>query len=457
MSVAPSYPFALIANFLTLTQLEFFLKEAHLHESQARKIHGENRAMFKTITNQKLFKKMQSEIHSLLPHIHRALAKIHLFSSRCKAFRYLHDCSFLYAYPEAQAQVWHMDSLQKFLVVNILLSSHKSTEFLALNYVEAKKLEETKSINAFFSSEELQLDYPVEWASPTNGKDIFYKTECAPGDAIAFWSNTIHRGPNTLQESHTRVSLYLTFSEHQAVNSQATITTDYAFPNWAWLDAQFDDNFGDLKIDVFFGSPNVKKKHQHCPFQLDFLKQNKFLLKNLYPEIWFERKVRFDLETELEYRRKTLENFPDSLNLWDVYWPQDAQYYLAKMISLSDSGVELLYLASHTSPITTFESMTIKEWNKTLKTKITLQNIATLRIGGFEAETPTAWHFCSFFPSKKTIQKEASSCKNKNNNSRYILPFSHRLLFCYNVMFPFVCIDTQSSRTHSKITEITLS
>jgi len=231
----------------------------------ANVIHGEERKMYKLIQDSEF---------------------LHLFSRPLQHLQdvfqqsQIIDCSFIWTHSHAKEQVWHMDSLDSFYVCNVLINSNIPTEFLNVEY---KK-------NCF--------QYDMQW--PTDPKPPL-KVEA--GDAICFMSDTIHRGPcNT--SSETRLTLYLTFA-----NTRKKLTTDYTYPNWAWIDAQFE------------GSKPLKRSDR----QIDFFIANPHLV-TLYPLLWFEDPIRESIALQIQSRLTFMKKqFPHGM-----YWIEwEKEWYLA--------------------------------------------------------------------------------------------------------------------------------
>ena len=307
----------------------------------ARPIHGEKRTMCK-----------------IKYHMHLLSVD---FVTKCKNhfqeqsteidFDRLHDCSVIWTEIGAREQVWHMDALKRFAVVNVILNSDIPTEFLDLEYI--KKDQGLSSKN---------LDYPLKWVSlMVEETKMIIKPKINPGDAIFFWSQHIHRGPANLSEKE-RISLYMTFP----LKIHLKITTDFAFTNWAWIDAHFE----------------CKKKHYHSDNNDEIrpIKQIDFIIKNdllqLYPHDWNGVAVYESVQKQIEQREKYIADFPSSANLWLVFW-QTGQMFLTTVEFLTDKQkVKINYLPTKKFPRQTVECVDLLTWEKDIrKINITKENL----------------------------------------------------------------------------------
>lgn len=329
-------PFEIHRNLLSCSETTLQLMEQLSQKAEV--IHGEKRRMFKLMKTHPLLTRTFAQT------IQNKLKTNDLF----KPYTKLQDCSVLYAEHHVQPQVWHMDSLEKFLVINVALSKKaKCTEFLHLPYVD-------KDQNVA-----LAFDYPCHWEQAAEGKK--YSTpllQC--GDAVVFWSNCIHRGPETHEN---RTMLYLTFKKP----NQRGTTTDFTYPNWAWLDARFASNDSVLR---------------RSPREVEFLQNNQDLVDELFPEMWFSEPVRESVHKQILERQENNKLFPEHVSLYDVKW-SDNKYYLAKIHSQTKKQVTLKYYATKDFPHISYETLSLSDWSRMPKTHITKQNIEDLELGGY--------------------------------------------------------------------------
>lgn len=330
-------------QFLSEKERVQLVNESANFKQYAKSIHGEKRTMCK-----------------IKYHMHLLTVDI---VSKCKNqfkgdeteidFDRLHDCSIIWTGSDVAEQVWHMDALKRFAVVNIILNSDVPTEFLDLEY---KRKDQGISSTTF--------DYPLKWVSSKQDeetKTIAPKIEA--GDAIFFWSQTIHRGPANPASKKERISLYMTFP----LKKQLKITTDYAFPNYAWFDSHFQctknhyhsDNYNEIR----------------CLKQIDFIIKNEFLL-DLYPHDWHGTNIYKAVKQQVDKRKAYIANFPSCANLWLVFW-QTGQVYLTTVdFSIDNQKVKIHYLPTKKIPKPTIETVDTKTWELALKKiEIDLENV----------------------------------------------------------------------------------
>ncbi len=360
----------------------------------AKPIHGERRKM------QKLIKILSPDALVWLKQ--KAQIKEPVFEK----FTSLLDCSLIWTSENAPSQEWHMDSLEKFLVINIILESENATEFLDVPFIDNEQWNKDEKQTHF--------DYPIVWKKSSS----VLKPRVQPGDAICFWSNTIHRGPAT-GKNEKRASLYMTFGQP----SQTRITTDFAFPNWSWFDHQF------YQLD----------KNKRSAEELDYLLSHEQLVDELYPLEWFGNAVRQTVHDEMDKRHKYVAQFPANANLYDVLWDEDHQYYLCQ-VTKEGTLFKLKYFPTQPSQKSSQQSshfeetMSEKSWLQVKKIHIDSCSIQTLNIGGFE------------------IMKDEETQPKKYT----VYPFSHRVivtsLLYREMMVPvhISCGSNQRLELHSR-------
>jgi hypothetical protein len=263
--------FMIIKQVFSPEEIDCLLKDITLYESQALEIHG-NRTMLKlqTVFAKEYVQNLFDKVKKRMP-------------LECEKGI---DCSVVFTKPGSVCQDWHLDSLQNFPVINILLNSNITTEFLDIDYVPN------------FTAGILQ--YPACWtASPKN----ILQPDVQSGDGIYFPSNSIHRGPAlNKSDSTTRICLFLSFS----TKNERGPTTDYVYSNWEWLDCCFGYNdFEQIR----------SWKH------IDFLITNPSLL-DLYPKnvetINGTISVRQSIVDQMIDRKDFIKNYPDSLYIYDI-------------------------------------------------------------------------------------------------------------------------------------------
>ncbi len=333
--------------------------QKHQFQKKAGEIHGEYRYMQKLIPN---YAKWAHEIADKV--------WMELKMENCP-FTQLHDCSIIFVKPGAAAQSWHMDALNKFLVVNVLVNSDNGTEFLDLPYA----VREQNIADRF--------DYPSNWI--LGSKNQFVKPSVAVGDAIVFWSNVIHRGPSTMEEKNTRISLYLTFKK-----PRQSVTTDFAYPNWAWFDARF-------------AGPN--KPNRRGSQEIEFLRNNQEYLE-LFPDSWFEIDVYGSVTRQVKEREQQALTFPECLNLVDVKWPKTDKFYLCQYSITEKGEFALRYFATADFPRESWEYLSPAEFRKLEKKFITNDNWCQLDIAGCQVGKSTAEELKQRHPKSvsRTIQ-----------------------------------------------------
>lgn len=328
-------------------------------KKNASVIHGDNRKMLKLIKN-------LSALKIDLP------SRACLFSNQDNNidFNKLIDCSIIWTEPKTKEQVWHMDALKRFAVVNVILTSDIPTEFLDVQYIN--KNQDSKD-----------FDYPLKW--PLNKKQ---NLEIKSGDAIFFWSNMIHRGPANIN-NEDRISLYLTFA---LKGQKQQITTDFAFPNWAWIDSKFEN------------STTLKRSH----FQIDFIIMNDLL--DLYPLNWHNDNIHENVSMQVQERQKFISTFPIAKKYFLLFW-SDSQFYLTKIEIDKNENVCIHYYPTLKHPKATFEKITLEKFNTLEKIEINIDNLQELQ--GFSLYTQKGYtekkitdQKCIFYSFSHLVLKE---------------------------------------------------
>ena len=301
-------------NFLTQEEISSLLVIVSKLKKHASVIHGEKRCMLKLIKKISLLKlNIQSK------------AEIFSNAESNIDFKNPIDCSIIWTEKNASPQVWHMDAIERFAVLNIVLTTNIPTEFLDIQKTEDK------------------FEYPLQW-----NLSQCLALKIKPGDGIFFWSNMIHRGPGTLKEE--RISLYLTFPFK---NSKNSITTDFAYPNWAWIDSKFENSL------------TLKRSF----YQIDFIISNHLL--DLYPKNWHGDNIFQSVANQMEERKNYIQNYPPK-NTYLVEF--ETTFYLANIV-FNNIGVEIHYYPTVKYPQKFIEKMKFEKWEKINKILIDEKNM----------------------------------------------------------------------------------
>ncbi len=159
-----STPFQIIPHIFNNHEITKLVKDVNKFRHEAVTIHGSGRTMLqleKTFSPDYIF------------HIcDRIISKLPFSVLGC------HDCAIIWTNPGSKAQDFHMDCLDSFPVMTILLNDKTPTEFLDITY------------NPTFVPQ--KFEYPFCW-SDANSNVLTPQVQC--GDGILFHSNMIHRGP----------------------------------------------------------------------------------------------------------------------------------------------------------------------------------------------------------------------------------------------------------------------
>lgn len=382
---------SVVNNVLNTNEIKEILSIIDINKANV--IHGENR-MMQTFGN-----KAPSKLQ-----LHKWNHKIQNLTNE---YSIMHDCSIIFTLQDAQPQVWHMDALEKFLVINVMLTSTNGTEFLDVPY---SNRDQAYSINDL-----KDFDYPLVW------NDLNYKkASIKPGDAIVFWSNMIHRGPGTLSKE-PRISLYLSFYKP----SQPIITTKFAFPNWAWFDSHFDD-------------AHVTKRSMK---EIDFLLQHEYLV-SIFPDRWFEDRVLKSVQDQIHKRKLMIEKYSkdsSGLNIYNIYWEADQKWYLGQK-SIQDNMVKIIYFSTNPNQQNvSIEYQTLSEWSNVKKQHIThFDNLST---GGYEIRN-----------KKNDIILDIIKGSNHNiiqgPKTVYVFPFSNRIFHMEEYICPIKIQLNQNQSLH---------
>ncbi len=313
-------------KFLSQKETQNVLQIIFKLKKNATSIHGEKRKMLKLIKNIKI---LNIDFES----------KAKLFSSHNDEidFSSLIDCSIIWTEKNSLAQVWHMDALKRFAVVNIILTTNIPTEFLQEDYI--LKDQDNKD-----------FDYPLRWSSI-----IKPNVNINSGDAIFFWSNMIHRGPESKTEE--RISLYLTFPLKNHIKTK--ITTDFAYPNWAWIDSKFKD------------STTLKRSYE----QIDFIRLNNLL--DLYPLNWHGEMIYANVEKQIHERNQYISQFPLKNTFFLIYW-SNGKSYVAKIIPYKNY-ISIHYFPTFEFPSKTIEKVSLENFQSLNQLEITSENIQELQ------------------------------------------------------------------------------
>ncbi len=303
-------------NFLSQDEISSTLFIIQNLKKKAHVIHGEKRSMLKLIKNMKILKlSIQS--------------KANMFSQRNEIdFEHPIDCSIIWTDKHASPQVWHMDAIENFAVLNIILTTNIPTEFLDSN-----------------ANDENKFEYPLNWNCLKT-----LQLNIKPGDGIFFWSNMIHRGPGTLDQE--RISLYLTFPIKENF-IQKNLTTDFAYPNWAWIDSKFEN------------ATTLKRSF----YQIDFIIKNNLL--DLYPLDWHGDKVFDSVSNQINERIKYIENYPP-LNIYLIEF--EKEFYLTRVTSFK-TFIEVFYYPTIKYPKEFIEQIKLEKWQYINKIQINENNL----------------------------------------------------------------------------------
>ncbi len=302
-------------NFLSQAEVQSVVSIVSKLKKNAHLIHGEKRRMLKLIKG----------VESLKLDFQK---KSKTFSTSEEIdFSKLIDCSIIWTEKNATPQVWHMDAIERFAVLNIILTTDIPTEFLNIPKQNDEKFE-----------------YPLNW----NLHSSIFPIKIKSGDGIFFWSNEIHRGPANGEEE--RISLYLTFP---LFRSSSSPTTDFAYPNWAWIDSKFNK------------STTLKRTYN----QIDFILKNNLLC--LYPIDWHGSNVYQSVENQIDERKSFIASFPP-LNLFLVEY--EDIFYLAN-IKLKQTIVEICYYPTCTFNSNYIEKIDLHSWELIKKIRIDVSNL----------------------------------------------------------------------------------
>ncbi len=369
-------------SFLSESEKKHILSQTLTFEKHARAIHGEKRKMCKIKHH---FDALNLNIKQKLEHFQH---------HPDVDFDRIHDCSIIWTEPGAKCQDWHMDALKRFAVLNIILNSDIATEFLDVPF-NSNDQDKNVMTNTF--------DYHLCWALSS---EKLIPLNMKKGDAVFFWSNMIHRGPSMpLEMKEPRISLYMTFP----LKTQGKITTDFAFPNWAWIDAHFIQTHRLLRPTL----------------QIDFIIRHDLL--HLYPKDWHGENIHQLVEDQIKNREKFISLFPQEAHLFLVQWKTNDEFFLAKVTTEKNKKC-ILYYPTSKYPKTTVENVDMDRWN----------NITKIPIDTKEAVDKYCGY--SFVPIPQYMELKPSLSKKW-----IVYPFSHLCLKTEEIVIPFIVPSSSCS------------
>lgn len=378
--------FTVFKQLFSLQEIQVLINDVQKYESQALAIHG-NRKMIKleTVFPCEYIKSLFQKVSSKIPNYEEGI-----------------DCSVVFTEPGSDPQEWHMDALQKFPVVNIVLNSLVATEFLDVPYQPC--------------FQEGTLNYPACW---TSGTEKVVKPDVGPGDGILFWANCIHRGPSlSAQNTDTRWCLFMSFR-----TTSTRPTTDYVFANWNWLDR-------------VFGSDRMRER----PWPLiDFLMANPDLL-NIYPKVLDEKYwIRQSILDQIGDRKLFNRTFPNNLEMYDIIVL--GKHRLVSLLKRKQGEIKLYFYPERqgNEEEESVQAMNEKSFYELHPLKITRKNLATIALGGFnfvktQSDLTRVESTIFVYPFThrldKQIMSDGTSILMKIEASRQRPVFIHPLLFC---------------------------
>lgn len=321
-------PFQIIRGILEAHEVAKIIKDANKVKFRSVPIHGFQRSMLQL---EKIFSS------NYIAHIFNLIrSKIPFPVSGG------HDCSVVWTEPGSEAQDWHMDSLQNFPVMTILLNAETPTEFLDINY-------HPNFIPQIF-------EYPLCW---TKDHSNILKPEIQLGDGILFNSNTIHRGPKVTTDQNTRMCLFVSFRTTVQLNP----STEYVYSNWEWLDEHF--HCKDLTIRSFA--------------LIDFIIENPYLL-DLYPEDIDGVAVRQSIKHQINDRLLNVNNFFANKCLYDITQSETSSHSLVVLQKCTKHSIWLkcFHRSKAVQKVTEYEF-----WTQCKPKLITEKNISQTAYGGF--------------------------------------------------------------------------
>ncbi len=208
----------------------------------------------------------------------------------------------------------------------------------------------------------------------------------------------IHRGPSNKFLTSDRISLYITFP---LKNQISKITTDFAYPNWAWIDSHFSNS-------------TINKRSSK---QIDFIILNNLL--HLYPFDWHGENVNKYVENQIIQRKLFISEFPQNSNLYYIQWNNKNDFYLATCFLEKKNQIKILYHPTIKTPKITFETIYCKSiWENINKIHIQLNNI-------------------HLYQGYSWISFESYIRINQNKKKIIIYPFSHLCSIESEIVIPF--------------------